>query len=64
MYSTGMTGQSSGRGTWVTPKVCQSTTSVSTSDRSAAVHARQAVAAGVLVGVVAGGPALVGRRTA
>ena len=37
-YSTGMTGQSSGRGTCVTPNVCHTTMSVPTSDRSAAVH--------------------------
>src|SRR5207253_5423617 len=37
-YSTGITGQSSGRGMWVTPNVCHSTTSVSTRERSAAVH--------------------------
>ena len=35
-YSTGITGQSSGRGTWVTPRVCQTTTSVSSTDRFAA----------------------------
>ena len=37
--STGMTGQSSGRGTWVTPKECHSTMSVSTTERSRAVQA-------------------------
>ena len=36
--STGMTGQSSGRGMWVRPNVCQTTTSVSATGRSAAVH--------------------------
>lgn len=36
--STGITGQSSGRGTWVTPKVCHTTTSVPVRDRSAAVQ--------------------------
>ena len=35
-YSTGMTGQSSGRGTWVTPKVCHTTMSVSSMDRFSA----------------------------
>ena len=64
MYSTGMTGQSSGRTKWVTPNVYQSTTSVSTSERSAAVQRGQAVAARVLVRVLARGPALVGARTA
>ena len=39
VYSTGITGQSSGRGMWVTPNVCHTTTSVSTRSRSAAVHA-------------------------
>ena len=39
VYSTGITGQSSGRTKWVTPNVYQSTTSVSSSGRSAAVHA-------------------------
>ena len=38
MYSTGITGQSSGRTKWVTPNVYQSTTSVSAIDRSAAVQ--------------------------
>ena len=38
VYSTGITGQSSGRTKWVTPNVYQTTTSVSTSDRSAAVQ--------------------------
>ena len=37
-YSTGITGQSSGRGEWETPKVCQATMSVSTRERSADVH--------------------------
>jgi hypothetical protein len=37
-YSTGMTGQSSGLGEWVTPKVCQATISVPTNDLSAAVQ--------------------------
>ena len=60
VVSTGMTGQSSGRGTWVTPNVCHTTTSVPTSDRSAAVQRRQTVAARVLVGEVARGPPLVG----
>ena len=39
-YSTGITGQSSGRGEWVMPKVYQATSSASTRDRSAAVHLR------------------------
>ena len=34
-YSTGMIGQSSGRGTWVTPKVCQTTIGWSSTGRSA-----------------------------
>ena len=38
VYSTGMTGQSSGRGMWVTPKECHSTMSVSTMGRSSAVQ--------------------------
>jgi hypothetical protein len=38
VYSTGMTGKSSGRQKWVTPTVCQTTMSVSTTERSAAVH--------------------------
>ena len=38
-YSTGMTGQSSGRGMCVTPNECHSTMSVSTTGRSWAVHA-------------------------
>ena len=37
--STGMTGHSSGRGTWLMPKTYQSTTSVSSIGRSCAVHA-------------------------
>ncbi len=36
-YSTGITGQSSGRGTWVTPNVCQTTRSVFSIGRSAVV---------------------------
>ena len=32
-YSTGITGQSSGRGIWVNPKVCQTTRSVFSSER-------------------------------
>ena len=36
---TGMTGQSSGRTTWLVPNVYQSTTSVSTSERSCATKA-------------------------
>ena len=38
-YSTGMTGKSSGRQKWVVPTVCQSTTSVPATGRSAAVQA-------------------------
>jgi hypothetical protein len=38
VYSTGMTGKSSGRQKCVTPTVCHSTMSVSTTGRSAAVH--------------------------
>src|SRR5207237_4363364 len=37
-YSTGITGQSSGRAKWVIPNVYQSTTSASASGRSAAVQ--------------------------
>ena len=36
--STGMTGQSSGRTRWVTPKVCHTTISVSSIGRSCSVH--------------------------
>ena len=57
-YSTGITGQSSGRGRWVTPKVCQATMSVPTSERSAAVQP-EAVSSGVLIGVVARRPPFV-----
>ena len=63
VYSTGMTGQSSGRGMWVTPNVYQSTTSSPRrSSRSAAVARSlgQAGAPGVLVGEVPGRAALVG----
>ena len=60
VYSTGMTGQSSGRGMCVTPNECHSTMSVSTTGRSCAVHCRQARPAGVLVRVVARGPPLLG----
>ena len=58
VYSTGMTGQSSGRGRWVTPNVYQSTTSASTSVAVGRRPLGQPGAAGVLVGVVAGGPPL------
>src|SRR5207244_7821594 len=37
-YSTGITGQSSGRGTWLTPKEYQTTTSVFSRGRSPAVN--------------------------
>ena len=60
-YSTGMTGQSSGRGKCVTPNVYQSTTSVSTSDRSAAVHRGSPSPPACWFGIVAGGPPLVRR---
>src|SRR5262249_52933679 len=39
VYSTGMTGQSSGRTKWVTPNEYQTTTSVPARSRSCAVHA-------------------------
>ena len=60
MYSTGITGQSSGRTKCVTPNVYQSTTSVSAIGRSGRGPAREAVAAGVLVREVAGGASFVG----
>ena len=53
MYSTGMTGQSSGRTKWVTPNVYQSTTSVSvTSPLKSEVPQGKPVAAFVLIGVL------------
>ena len=60
VYSTGMTGQSSGRTKCVTPNVCQSD-DVGVGDRAVGRGpARQAVAALVLVRVVARGASLVG----
>ena len=60
-YSTGITGQSSGRGMWVTPKVYQTTMSRLDDGPVRRGPLREPVPAGVLVGVVAGGPPLVGR---
>ena len=59
MYSTGITGQSSGRTKWVTPNVYQSTTSVSVSGAVGRGPEREPVAARVLVRVLAGGASLV-----
>ena len=52
--ATGITGQSSGRGTWWWFIVYQTTTSVSSIERSAWYQPRQPVAALVLVGELAG----------
>ncbi len=57
---TGITGQSSSRGMCVWPNVYQTTRSRSPRSRSAAVQLRQAIAAGVLVGILAGREPLLG----
>ncbi len=61
VYSTGITGQSSGRTKWVTPNVYQSTTSVSVNGRSAAVQRGETITTGVLVGELTGGASFVAR---
>ena len=60
VYSTGITGQSSGRGMWVTPKVCHTHHVGVGHGPVGGRPRRQPVAPGVLVGVVARGPPLVG----
>ena len=57
-----MIGQSSSRATWWLQKVYQTTTSLFSIGRSARVHSGRPSLPGRLVGVLAGGVALVGAK--